>query len=128
MVVFVFEIYLKVLTNLERTINRNSKFYSVRDQLLKKMADKSMSIQQGRGGGDGSLDFVKLQGNTPPSNRSSLDGTNGVAKNGSVVQSITSTAAGGAQPHPIVKIGHYVLGETLGVGTFGKVKSKWKLY
>lgn len=128
MVVFVFEINLEVLTNLERTINRDSKFYSVRDQLLKKMADKSMSIQQGRGGGDGSLDFVKLQGNTPPSNRSSLDGTNGVAKNGSVVQSITSTAAGGAQPHPIVKIGHYVLGETLGVGTFGKVKSKWKLY
>ena len=25
---------------------------------------------------------------------------------------------------PLVKIGHYVLGETLGVGTFGKVKSK----
>lgn len=24
---------------------------------------------------------------------------------------------------PLVKIGHYVLGETLGVGTFGKVKS-----
>lgn len=124
MVVYVLETNLEVLTNLERTINRNSKFHSVRDQLLKKMADKSMSIQQGRGGGDGSLDFVKLQGNTPPSNRSSLDGTNGVAKNGSVVQSITSTAAGGAQPHPIVKIGHYVLGETLGVGTFGKVKSK----
>ena len=27
-------------------------------------------------------------------------------------------------PHPMVKIGHYVLGETLGIGTFGKVKSK----
>ncbi len=25
---------------------------------------------------------------------------------------------------PLVKIGHYVMGETLGVGTFGKVKSK----
>ncbi len=25
---------------------------------------------------------------------------------------------------PIVKIGHYVLGQTLGTGTFGKVKSK----
>lgn len=25
---------------------------------------------------------------------------------------------------PPVKIGHYILGETLGVGTFGKVKSK----
>ena len=25
---------------------------------------------------------------------------------------------------PLVKIGHYILGETLGVGTFGKVKSK----
>lgn len=25
---------------------------------------------------------------------------------------------------PIVKIGHYTLGPTLGVGTFGKVKSK----
>jgi len=25
---------------------------------------------------------------------------------------------------PIVKIGHYTLGQTLGVGTFGKVKSK----
>ena len=29
------------------------------------------------------------------------------------------------QDQPIVKIGHYVLGETLGVGTFGKVKSKF---
>jgi hypothetical protein len=28
------------------------------------------------------------------------------------------------QQQPTVKIGHYVLGETLGVGTFGKVKSK----
>lgn len=27
---------------------------------------------------------------------------------------------------PIVKIGHYTLGQTLGVGTFGKVKSKYK--
>lgn len=26
---------------------------------------------------------------------------------------------------PIVKIGHYILGQTLGVGTFGKVKSKY---
>lgn len=26
---------------------------------------------------------------------------------------------------PLVKIGHYILGETLGVGTFGKVKSKY---
>lgn len=25
---------------------------------------------------------------------------------------------------PLVKIGHYVLGETLGIGTFGKVKSE----
>lgn len=25
---------------------------------------------------------------------------------------------------PLVKIGHYILGETLGVGTFGKVKSE----
>lgn len=28
-----------------------------------------------------------------------------------------------SQEKPLVKIGHYVLGETLGVGTFGKVKS-----
>ena len=27
-----------------------------------------------------------------------------------------------SQEKPLVKIGHYVLGETLGVGTFGKVK------
>ena len=33
-----------------------------------------------------------------------------------------------SQEKPLVKIGHYVLGETLGVGTFGKVKSKFKLY
>jgi hypothetical protein len=26
-----------------------------------------------------------------------------------------------------VKIGHYILGDTLGVGTFGKVKSKFFL-
>lgn len=25
-----------------------------------------------------------------------------------------------------VKIGHYILGDTLGIGTFGKVKSKYK--
>ena len=29
------------------------------------------------------------------------------------------------QPQPIVKIGHYTLGQTLGVGTFGKVKSEY---
>ncbi|XP_050042307.1 5'-AMP-activated protein kinase catalytic subunit alpha-2 [Dermacentor andersoni] len=29
----------------------------------------------------------------------------------------------GAQGQPLVKIGHYILGETLGVGTFGKVKT-----
>ena len=29
---------------------------------------------------------------------------------------------------PLVKIGHYILGETLGVGTFGKVKSKDNCY
>lgn len=29
------------------------------------------------------------------------------------------------QPQPIVKIGHYTLGQTLGVGTFGKVKSTY---
>lgn len=29
------------------------------------------------------------------------------------------------QDQPIVKIGHYVLGETLGIGSFGKVKSKF---
>lgn len=27
---------------------------------------------------------------------------------------------------PLMKIGYYILGETLGVGTFGKVKSKYK--
>lgn len=44
----------------------------------------------------------------------------------------TTGVPGGPSPvpastnqHPIVKIGHYVLGETLGVGTFGKVKSKF---
>ena len=28
-----------------------------------------------------------------------------------------------SQEKPLIKIGYYVLGETLGVGTFGKVKS-----
>lgn len=28
---------------------------------------------------------------------------------------------------PIVKIGHYILGQTLGVGTFGKVKSMYMI-
>ena len=32
------------------------------------------------------------------------------------------------QQQPLVKIGHYILGETLGVGTFGKVKSKKSLW
>lgn len=32
------------------------------------------------------------------------------------------------QLQPIVKIGHYTLGQTLGVGTFGKVKSTYKIY
>jgi len=31
-------------------------------------------------------------------------------------------------PPPQVKIGHYILGDTLGTGTFGKVKSKWHKY
>lgn len=29
------------------------------------------------------------------------------------------------QGQPLMKIGYYILGETLGVGTFGKVKSKF---
>lgn len=33
-----------------------------------------------------------------------------------------------SQPQPIVKIGHYTLGQTLGVGTFGKVKSMYIYY
>ena len=33
-------------------------------------------------------------------------------------------AGGGEKGTPLVQIGHYVLGETLGVGTFGKVKGK----
>lgn len=122
---YLHSVNLVVLDILNIVINENSQFYSARDHLLKRMADRSLPIQQGKGGGDG-LDFGKSQGSTPPSNRSSLDGTNGVAKNGSAVQSIPPTTASGAQPHPIVKIGHYVLGETLGVGTFGKVKSKLK--
>lgn len=32
-----------------------------------------------------------------------------------------------AQGQPLMKIGYYILGETLGVGTFGKVKSKFCL-
>lgn len=31
----------------------------------------------------------------------------------------------GILQQPIVKIGHYTLGQTLGVGTFGKVKSDY---
>lgn len=33
-----------------------------------------------------------------------------------------------SQEKPLVKIGHYVLGETLGVGTFGKVKSMLQIH
>lgn len=33
---------------------------------------------------------------------------------------------GQAQSQAQVKIGHYILGETLGVGTFGKVKSEFR--
>ena len=33
-----------------------------------------------------------------------------------------------SQEKPLVKIGHYVLGETLGVGTFGKVKSRNRIF
>ncbi|KAL7297906.1 hypothetical protein TKK_0008926 [Trichogramma kaykai] len=35
---------------------------------------------------------------------------------------MTDKLASGGQAQPIVKIGHYMLGATLGVGTFGKVK------
>lgn len=47
-------------------------------------------------------------------------------------QSLTSGTASpdsvdkGGTPQPIVKVGHYTLGATLGIGTFGKVKSKSK--
>lgn len=76
----------------------------------------------------------KIQGTTPPSNRASMDVING-GRNGLSMPSVPAVhgsasspavvGTGGVQPHPIVKIGHYVLGETLGVGTFGKVKSKF---
>lgn len=33
---------------------------------------------------------------------------------------------GQAQSQAQVKIGHYILGDTLGVGTFGKVKSEFR--
>lgn len=38
-------------------------------------------------------------------------------------RTIMSEKTSSNQPQPIVKIGHYTLGQTLGVGTFGKVKS-----
>ncbi len=42
------------------------------------------------------------------------------------MESIRSGSSGREQreekQHPLLKIGHYVLGDTLGVGTFGKVK------
>ena len=37
-----------------------------------------------------------------------------------------STSTGGGSGQPLVQIGHYKLGETLGIGTFGKVKGKSK--
>jgi len=37
---------------------------------------------------------------------------------------IASALAGMTDKTAQVKIGHYILGETLGVGTFGKVKSE----
>lgn len=50
-------------------------------------------------------------------------------------QSMTSGTASpdnmdkGGTVQPIVKVGHYTLGATLGIGTFGKVKSiKFKYF
>ena len=46
-----------------------------------------------------------------------------------------TTPSGSSDRHPLshtgsgtslVQIGHYVLGETLGIGTFGKVKGKYQ--
>lgn len=52
--------------------------------------------------------------------------------NSSVTNSTTTTTSSplpcpnvSNQQQPLIKIGHYILGETLGVGTFGKVKSKY---
>ena len=36
----------------------------------------------------------------------------------------SSTARQQVEEKPLLKIGHYALGDTLGVGTFGKVKGE----
>ena len=36
----------------------------------------------------------------------------------------SGSGAGATAGTPLVQIGHYVLGETLGIGTFGKVKGE----
>jgi hypothetical protein len=43
-----------------------------------------------------------------------------MAERGSHIESERKASGGQA----LVQIGHYVLGETLGIGTFGKVKGK----
>jgi hypothetical protein len=41
---------------------------------------------------------------------------------------IPSPGPASTNQQPIVKIGHYVLGQTLGTGTFGKVKSIFRIH
>ena len=38
----------------------------------------------------------------------------------------TSSSSNPGEKASLVQIGHYVLGETLGIGTFGKVKGKFQ--
>lgn len=76
------------------------------------MAEKSMPPNIRHGDNDN----IRVFGASSPGK----DGPLG--KNGQPLGPITIPGNVPLQ-HPIVKIGHYVLGETLGVGTFGKVKS-----
>ena len=78
---------------------------------------------------------------SPQSQAQSSSKTNGnpsTVNGGSPAPPVTSSVSSGtittgpavpisSNQQPSVKIGHYVLGDTLGVGTFGKVKSKFQI-
>ncbi|CAG7815755.1 unnamed protein product [Allacma fusca] len=84
-------------------------YISARDKLVKDMAERHPNGSSSQIG---------------PHVISSTAGVSKMATDGNAVSLNPLTPSGSATSivHPMVKIGHYVLGETLGLGTFGKVK------
>jgi len=108
---------------------------SSRENFFKLMAEKisTMAASNTQAGGVERNNSISVQTTESDGVDVTFDDDNDLEVGDPGSNNPTTGVPGGPSPvpastnqHQIVKIEHYVLGETLGVGTFGKVKSELK--